>query len=252
MPRSPKSVARQARRTQRREGKQAGRDNLGQMPQHQEYTRRPARSMQAEITPLTESQRQYDQLIKMNRIVYAVGPAGTGKTWFAVMRAAEALLSGEIDRLYLTRPAVEAGEKFGFLPGELGEKYEPYLAPFKDALEEKLGSGQLGYLLRAEVIRPVPLAFMRGRTIKNAWLLADEMQNATLGQHKMLLTRIGRDAKFIINGDPKQSDLPHGESGLIQAMEKVEHIAGISGIHFGRKDVVRDDICQEIVEAFET
>lgn len=249
MARPPRSAARDARKARRKERRQG--DSIGVLPAA-ELTRRPTRPQQADVRPLTETQAEYDDAIRLSRVIFGVGPAGTGKTYFAACRAAEALLRGEIEKIYITRPAVEAEEEFGFLPGDLAEKYEPYLAPVKDALVEKFGSGHLEYLIKSKVIEPLPLAFMRGKTIKNAWLIADEMQNATIGQFKMLLTRIGKDSKFIINGDPRQSDLPSGQSGLLPAMKKVGQIAGITEISFTHADIVRDDICQEIVTAFES
>lgn len=211
----------------------------------------PVPASRAPVKPLTDAQRRLDAAIVSSRIVYAIGPAGTGKTWLSCMRAAEALQRGEIERIVFTRPAVEAGESLGFLPGELDEKYEPYIRPIRDALEEKLGTSHMEYLIRKKIIDIRPLAFLRGATVKHAWLLADEMQNATKSQMKMLLTRIGENSKFIINGDPRQTDLPSGQSGLEYSIETIKHIGGVSDIRFTYEDVVRDGICQEIVKAFE-
>lgn len=246
MSRSPKAAARQVRRESRRNAR-----NQKLLDQQGEITKAPVRPMEREIKPLTEAQTYYDAAMRSERIIFGVGPAGTGKTWFAAMRAAEALQRGEIEKIYITRPAVEAGENLGFLPGELADKYEPYLQPVRDAFEEKFGSGHLKYLLRERTIEPRPLAFMRGVTIKNAWLIADEMQNATRTQMKMLLTRIGQGAKFVINGDPRQIDLREGQSGLIDAMTRLLPIKGVACIEFRVSDVVRDDICQQIVSAYE-
>ena len=203
------------------------------------------------IHPLTETQKVYDNAIRSARVVFGMGPAGTGKTWFATMRAAEALEEGLIEKIILTRPVIEAGERLGFLPGDMKEKVDPYMQPLYDALEEKFGAGHLEYMIKRKVIEVRPLAFMRGSTIKNAWLIGDEMQNATPLQMKMLLTRIGEGAKFIITGDPRQNDLP-GACGLIDAVETVRGISKVQVVRFSKTDVVRDGICQEIVEAYES
>lgn len=212
---------------------------------------RPHTGRKVLIAPLNDAQREYDAAIRTSQVIFGVGPAGTGKTWFAAMRAAEALDKGEIEKIIITRPAVEAGESLGFLPGELEEKYEPYIRPVRDALEEYFGKGRLEYLLKNETIEARPLAYIRGSTIKNAWLLADEMQNATTAQFKMLLSRIGENAKFIVNGDPRQSDLPRDTSGLMNAQRKLAHVEGITSVEFFNEDIVRSGICQAIVEALE-
>jgi phosphate starvation-inducible PhoH-like protein len=184
--------------------------------------------------------------------VFGVGPAGTGKTWLAAMMAAQALDKREIEKIVVTRPAVEAGESLGFLPGEMDEKYEPYFRPVKDALEEFFGSGALEYFIKSGAIEARPLAFLRGATIKNAWLIADEMQNSTPQQMKMLLTRIGENARFIINGDPSQCDLPHNvKCGLTDGMYRLRSVGGVYTVRFEQSDIVRSGIVQEIVQAYE-
>jgi phosphate starvation-inducible PhoH-like protein len=204
------------------------------------------------ILPQNENQERYDSFIHSRRIIFGVGPAGTGKTWYAAMMAAKALKEGKIERIIVTRPAVEAGENMGFLPGEIDEKYEPYFRPVKDALEEFFGTGALEYHLKAKTIEARPLAFLRGSTIKNAWVIADEMQNSTKTQMKMLLSRIGENGKMIINGDPKQTDLPgHIESGLMDAVRRFEKHHQMGVVHFTHSDIVRDGIVQDIVSAYE-
>jgi phosphate starvation-inducible protein PhoH and related proteins len=214
-----------------------------------DHTRPPAKANHKPVVPLTEKQADYDDAIHASRITFGIGPAGTGKTYFATMRAAEALHNRDIKKIYLTRPAVEAGETLGFLPGDLDEKYEPYLRPFKDALTEFFGAGHLEYLIKKKIIEPVPLGFLRGATIKEAWLLADEMQNATKEQMKMLLTRMGKESKFVINGDPKQADI--SGSGLMDAAQRTATIEGVSQVVFSRQDVVRDGIVQDILEVYD-
>lgn len=219
----------------------------------EDVPRRPVAARVKELQPLTPAQEAYDASIRANLITFGIGPAGTGKTWWAAMRAAEALKNGHIERIIVTRPAVESGESLGFLPGEMDEKYEPYFRPVKDALEEYLGSGHLEYCIKAGIIEARPLAFLRGATIKHAWLIADEMQNSTAGQMKMLLTRIGENAKFIINGDPRQCDLPHtARSGLADAVRRLEAVNGVNVVRFREEDIVRHGIVQEIVRAYES
>ncbi|MDE4297072.1 PhoH family protein [Phaeobacter gallaeciensis] len=255
MPKKRKSNShntRQERREQRRNNKRG----QEQFPAAHDNENRPPRQrvkpMQEPVVPLTEAQADYDDAFRSHKMIFGIGPAGTGKTWFAAMRAAEALANNEIDRIIVTRPIVEAEEeKFGTLPGDLMEKYEPFLRPVKDALEEYFGTGHLEYLLRQGIIEPRPLSFLRGSTLKNCWVIADEMQNATIGQHKLLLTRFGENAKFIINGDPSQADIPEHKSGLMPALNKLKHIETITAIHFEREDIVREGLVQEIVEAFE-
>ncbi len=204
------------------------------------------------IKPLNEAQDRYIKSIHGSKITFGVGPAGTGKTWLAAMLAAEALDKREIEKIVVTRPAVEAGESLGFLPGEMDEKYEPYFRPVKDALEEYFGGGALEYFIKSGAIEARPLAFLRGATIKNAWLIADEMQNATPTQMKMLLTRIGENAKFIVNGDPSQCDLASNQaSGLNDALRRLQKIGGVARVRFEQSDIVRSGIVQEIVQAYE-
>lgn len=246
---NPKTIAKKARREARKEERRKVRPAPVAPSFEDKFTTPPVKPNRKPVIPLTEKQADYGDAIDESRITLGIGPAGTGKTYFATMRAAEAFDKGVIKKIYLTRPAIEAGESLGFLPGELDEKFEPYLRPFKDALEEYFGAGHLEYLLRKGLIEPVPLGFLRGATIKNAWLLADEMQNATKSQMKMLLTRIGKNSKFIINGDPKQADIPR--SGLMDGVKRVGRVSGVSIVTFDRSDVVRDDIVQDILSAYD-
>lgn len=246
------SVDRAARRQERRSGRSKDHQPLLLLAQ-QDTTRPPTKPRLKPLIPLTDAQRRYDASINVHTLVFGVGPAGTGKTWWAAMRAAEAFKSGEIERIIVTRPAVEAGESLGFLPGELDEKYEPYFRPVRGALEESLGSSHLEYLLKVGRVEARPLALLRGSTLKNAWVIADEMQNATVIQMKLLLTRIGENAKFIVNGDPDQCDLPDpSKSGLVDAMRRLARIKSVGSVEFTEDDVVRSGLCQEIVRAYST
>ena len=242
--------SRATNRQARRSTKTANHEPLLRLVQ-EEIRRKPVKPSAKTLTPLTAAQAAYDAAIQSSQLTFGIGPAGTGKTWWVAMRAAEALKSGEIERIIVTRPAIEAGESLGFLPGEQDEKYEPYFRPVRDALEESLGSGALEYYLKAGIIEARPLAYLRGATIKNAWLIADEMQNASQTQMKLLLTRIGENAKFIINGDPDQCDLPNkGASGLIDAVRRLSPLKSVEVVRFGKADIVRSGLCQEIVEAY--
>lgn len=203
------------------------------------------------INTLTESQRKYDEAFRLSKIIFGIGPAGTGKTWLSAMRAAEALDRKVIERIIVTRPVVEAEESLGYLPGDLMEKYEPYLRPVKDALTEYFGAGHLDYLLRKKIVEPRPLAYLRGATLKNCWVIADEMQNATVGQHKLLLTRFGENAKFVINGDPSQVDIPGNKSGLMDAIKRLKDVEHVSSVLFKTEDVVREGLVQNILRAYE-
>ncbi|PZR92083.1 MAG: phosphate starvation-inducible protein PhoH [Stutzerimonas stutzeri] len=247
MPRKIKSVARQSRRNER----MRSRNDAHLHALNDNYKPQIQKRRDETITPLNDAQRRYDVAFETADIVFGVGPAGTGKTWFAAMRAAEALAAGEIKRIIITRPAVEAGESLGYLPGELDEKYEPYIRPLRDAFDEKFGPSHVDNMIKNGQIDVRPLAFLRGSTIKDAWLLADEMQNATKPQFKMLLSRIGEGAKFVINGDPRQTDLPPGTSGLMDAVNRLEPVTGVEVVKFYREDIVRSGLCQAVVEAYE-
>lgn len=210
------------------------------------------RTAKCTVRPRGANQQRYVKAVQSNDINFGVGPAGTGKTYLAVACAVEALLKDEIERILLVRPAVEAGEKLGFLPGDLSQKVDPYLRPLYDALWEMLGFDTVGKLIERNVIEVAPLAYMRGRTLNNAYVILDEAQNTTREQMKMFLTRIGFGSTAVITGDPTQIDLPRGQhSGLKHVMEVLDKVAGISFTYFQPKDVVRHPLVQRIVEAYD-
>jgi phosphate starvation-inducible PhoH-like protein len=205
------------------------------------------------VSPRTVKQLLYMKAIAEHDLVISVGPAGTGKTYLAVAMAASDLLEKKVKRIVLARPAVEAGEKLGFLPGDLAEKVNPYLRPLYDALYDVIGFEKVGKLMERQIIEVAPLAFMRGRTLNDSFIILDEAQNTTPEQMKMFLTRIGYDSKAVINGDVTQVDLPSGRgSGLVEAQEVLHGIAGISFFRFSKADVVRHPLVQKIVNAYET
>lgn len=209
------------------------------------------RTKKCTVKPRGKNQQQYVHAVRNHDINFGIGPAGTGKTFLAVACAVESLIKDEIERILLVRPAVEAGEKLGFLPGDLSQKVDPYLRPLYDALYEMLGFEAVGKLIERHVIEVAPLAYMRGRTLNNSFIILDESQNTTREQMKMFLTRIGFGSTAVITGDPTQIDLPRGHpSGLKHAVEVLVNVQGISFTHFGAKDVVRHPIVQRIVEAY--
>ncbi|MDR4948634.1 PhoH family protein [Neobacillus cucumis] len=200
----------------------------------------------------TLGQRQYVTAIKKKDLVFGIGPAGTGKTYLAVVMAVNALKSGQVNRIILTRPAVEAGESLGFLPGDLKEKVDPYLRPLYDALNDVLGAEHTQRLIERGTIEIAPLAYMRGRTLDDAFVILDEAQNTTQAQMKMFLTRLGFGSKMVITGDQTQVDLPKGaKSGLIVAEEILQNVNGISFIFLEQSDVVRHPLVGRIIEAYE-
>jgi len=204
------------------------------------------------IRPRGNNQQNYVQNILTNDITFGVGPAGTGKTYLAVACAVDALERQEVRRIVLTRPAVEAGEKLGFLPGDLNQKVDPYLRPLYDALYEMLGFEKVAKLVESNVIEVAPLAYMRGRTLNESFIIVDESQNTTKEQMKMFLTRIGFNSKAVVTGDITQIDLPSGKmSGLRQAIDILSDVKGISFSFFQSTDVVRHPVVQRIVEAYE-
>lgn len=204
------------------------------------------------LTPKTINQRRYLEAIERNDLVFGVGPAGTGKTYLAVAMAVSALLAKRVTRIILTRPAVEAGEKLGFLPGTLQEKIDPYLRPLYDALFDMLDAEKVEKLIERNVIEVAPLAFMRGRTLNDAFIILDEAQNTTPEQMKMVLTRQGFHSKTVVTGDATQIDLPNARrSGLLEAVEVLKGLEGISFVNFDESDVVRHNLVQRIVKAYE-
>ena len=204
------------------------------------------------IKPRSNHQNEYVRAIMRNDINFGIGPAGTGKTYLAVACAVEALVNDRVGRILLVRPAVEAGEKLGFLPGDLAQKVDPYLRPLYDALYEMLGFERVAKLIERSIIEVAPLAYMRGRTLNNSFIILDESQNTTASQMKMFLTRIGFGSTAVITGDVTQIDLPKGErSGLVHVSTILEDINGISFSYFSSKDVVRHPIVQRVVEAYD-
>jgi phosphate starvation-inducible PhoH-like protein len=206
----------------------------------------------AAVTPRTEMQDRYLRAIRSRDIVLSIGPAGTGKTYLAVAEAVAALRSETVRKIILTRPAVEAGERLGFLPGDFHAKIHPYLRPLYDALEDLLPFGEVQRFIDADVIEIVPLAYMRGRTLKNAFIILDEGQNTTPSQMKMFLTRMGEGSKVVLTGDVTQVDLPEGQlSGLLDAMRILEGTKGIEVVRFGNSDIQRHPLVQRIVDAYD-
>src|SRR6185295_18258943 len=204
------------------------------------------------LAPKTVNQRRYMEAIERNDLVFGVGPAGTGKTYLAVAMAISALMAKRVARIILTRPAVEAGERLGFLPGTLQEKVDPYLRPLYDALYDMLESEKVEKFLERNTIEVAPIAFMRGRTLSDSFIILDEAQNSTPEQMKMVLIRQGFNSKMVVNGDITQIDLPGGKrSGLLDAAEVLRSVEGISFVHFDDRDVVRHSLVQRIVRAYE-
>jgi phosphate starvation-inducible PhoH-like protein len=203
------------------------------------------------ITPKTMNQRRYVDAIERHDLVFGIGPAGTGKTYLAVAMAVSALLAKRVSRIVLTRPAVEAGERLGFLPGTLQEKVDPYLRPLYDALYDMLDAEKVEKLLERNTIEVAPIAFMRGRTLSDSFIIMDEAQNSTPEQMKMILTRQGFNSKMVVTGDPTQIDLQGQRSGLIEVIDVLRGIEGISFVPFDDKDVVRHSLVQKIVKAYE-
>jgi phosphate starvation-inducible protein PhoH and related proteins len=211
------------------------------------YIRTPGKSIRAK----TEGQQRYLAAIDENTVVMGIGPAGTGKTYLAVAKAVEALYAKRVGRIVLTRPVVEAGERLGFLPGTLSEKIDPYLRPLFDALQEMLGAEITAKLVETGVIELAPLAYMRGRTLSDAFVILDEAQNTTVEQMKMFLTRLGANSKMVVTGDITQVDLPSGKSGLIHAVGILDAVEDLAISELTSADVVRHDMVARIVEAYD-
>ena len=210
------------------------------------------RTRKKTIVPRSATQVTYMEALTRNDIIFALGPAGTGKTYLAVAQAVSQLISGSVDRLILSRPAVEAGERLGFLPGDMKEKVDPYLRPIYDALYDTLPAEQVERRIASGEIEIAPLAFMRGRTLSNAFIVLDEAQNTTVAQMKMFLTRFGENSRMVICGDPRQVDLPQpGISGLADAVSRLQGVEGIAIVPFNVGDVVRHPVVGRIVQAYE-
>jgi phosphate starvation-inducible PhoH-like protein len=205
------------------------------------------------VTPKSVNQRRYLDAIEQSDIVFGVGPAGTGKTYLAMAQAVTYLLEKKVSRIILARPAVEAGEKLGFLPGDIAEKVNPYLRPLYDALYDMMDAEKASRLIERGTIEVAPIAFMRGRTLNDAFVILDEAQNTTSEQMKMFLTRLGFGSKAVVTGDVTQIDLPTGRiSGLVEVLKVVRHVEGIGFVFFDDRDVVRHKLVQQIVKAYET
>ncbi|MEI6631879.1 MAG: PhoH family protein [bacterium] len=216
---------------------------------------RPAQSRKSKVKtigPKTKGQREYVEAINKHDIVFGIGPAGTGKTYLAMNCAVEAFKKQEVRRIILTRPAIEAGESLGFLPGDMYEKISPYLRPLYDALYDMMEASVIEKYLETGIIEVAPLAYMRGRTLNDAFIILDEAQNCTAEQMKMFLTRLGFDSKAVITGDITQSDLPDGKPvGLLQAQDILKDIEGIKFVYFSGFDVVRHALVQKVIEAYD-
>ncbi|MFA6019193.1 MAG: PhoH family protein [Rhodospirillales bacterium] len=204
------------------------------------------------IHPRSANQAAYIEALKTHDLVFGLGPAGTGKTYLAVAKAVAQLVRGDVDRIVLSRPAVEAGERLGFLPGDLKEKVDPYLRPLYDALYDMLPADQVKKKMETGEIEIAPLAFMRGRTLANAFVILDEAQNTSPMQMRMFLTRLGEGSRMAVTGDPSQIDLPSGQgSGLLDALDTLKGVEGVAMLRFGAEDVVRHDLVTRIVKAYE-
>ena len=241
------------RRRQIREGKkrkrEMGSDALNEQTAivEQMRERRAVKPLEAR----TQAQGHYMLSINSKQLTFGLGPAGTGKTYVCTALAAQALRAGDTEKLILTRPAVEAGESLGFLPGSIEEKFDPYMTPFREILNEYLGRSTVDYMIKRGKIEAAPLAYMRGRTFRDAWVILDEAQNTTPTQMKMFLTRIGENSKIIVNGDATQQDIS-GDSGLTDAFHRVGSLRYSGSVEFDMSDVVRSGIVRDILEAYST
>ena len=220
--------------------------------QNNSYTSSGIKTLRKTVLPRTEKQKKYVKDLKDNNIIFALGPAGTGKTYLAVAVAVEKLIKGDVERIILSRPAVEAGENLGFLPGDMKEKIDPYLIPLYDSLHELLGYEKMQKRIEDGSIEIAPLAFMRGRTLKNSFVILDEAQNATITQIKMFLTRLGNNSTMVVNGDPSQVDLVKVKtSGLSNSIHVLKKIEEVKIVYFDSKDVQRHPLVGKIIDAYE-
>jgi len=243
-------ASQRGKQKQARGNKQYQPDYKQEFLQQERFELMPA--IQRKAPPLeakTEQQKRYINAIKNFHLIFGLGCAGTGKTYIAGALACDMLERKEIEKIIITRPAVDAGESLGFLPGELEDKYSPYIAAFRDVLNERLGKTHVEYLLKMGRIEAIPFAYMRGRTFKNAVVILDEAQNATEMQMKLFLTRIGEGCKVIVDGDESQADIRN--SGLVDAITRLQHIPAVKIVRFSKHDVVRSGLVQEVVDAYE-
>ena len=213
----------------------------------------PVFSKRGSVRPRTPGQHKYTEAIKNHDLVFGIGPAGTGKTYLAMAMAISAFKSGKVSRIILTRPAVEAGEKLGFLPGDIADKIDPYLRPIFDALYDMIPNETLDRYIEQNVIEVAPIAFMRGRTLNDSFIVFDEAQNSTIEQMKMFLTRLGFSSRAVVTGDITQTDLPSSRiSGLIDAQNVLKGVEGVEFVYFSKEDVVRHELVQRIIEAYDS
>jgi phosphate starvation-inducible PhoH-like protein len=247
-----KAIRRKQRRDAKRQGKGAQHGPLLQLVAESRRPQVPVKPRLVAVVPLNEAQRRFDALMSANTLTIALGPAGTGKTWFAAARAAERLRDGEIERVIVTRPAVGVEEDLGFFPGELEEKFAPWFRPVREALVDVLGAGAVKRHEKNGTIEARPLALLRGATLKYADVILDEAQNTMPGQMKMFLTRIGEGCRVIMNGDAGQKDIP-GPSGLLDAVDRLRKAAvrSVAVMHFTRADVVRSGFVADVLEAYD-
>ncbi len=211
------------------------------------------KTIKSDVIGKSKLQNSYLDILQKKQIIFAIGPAGTGKTFLAVAAAVSQLLENKFDRIILSRPAVEAGEKLGFLPGDLKEKVDPYLRPLYDSLYDLIPSDIASKKIQSSEIEIAPLAFMRGRTLNNSFVILDEAQNATHNQIKMFLTRCGKNSRMVVTGDPSQTDLSRrSDSGLLRSIKILSEIDGVSVINFGQKDIVRDEMVTKIINAYDS
>lgn len=234
---------------ERKRGKRAQRRIDDSQPAYEEMKPVTQKRVSEPISAMTEAQGHYLCSILNNTITFGIGPAGTGKSYVAVGLACDMLMKGEIDKIVITRPAVDAGESFGFLPGEIEEKYAVYLDPFRDIFHERLGKSQTEYMIKHGKIQAKPLAFMRGTTFNDSWVILDESQNTTPAQMKMFLTRIGKNCTVIVDGDVAQKDIS-SQSGLSDAVSRLRKVDNVSVIEFGTDDIVRSGIVRDIIAAY--
>lgn len=236
------------KRITKRELRRGGKEDLGALPE----VSAPRYKKPAPFLPKTDAQAEYADSIESNTFTFGTGPAGTGKTYVAACKAAEHLMAHDQNKVILTRPAVEAaGEKLGYLPGKLEDKFGPYMKPLMNILVERLGRNVVESAVRMGRIQMIPMAFMRGETFKHSLIIADEMQNATREQLKMLLTRIGEGSRMVIDGDPDQTDIG-GESGLKDAVYRIGRLRRVGVVNFLKSDIVRHSIIQDVIEAYES